>query len=117
MAADDPLIEAMRFLEEASRNGKPLTAYREQDIPLRWVPEKMRRYLYERDEGGRKLLADRYEFLLYRQLRNGVEAGDVFCANSCLLYTSKRLACHLAGVRLLTLFIDHTDGRAPQSDI
>ena len=82
MAAEDPLIEAMRFLEEASRSGKPLTAYREQDIPLQWVPGKMKRYLYERDGRGRKLLADRYEFLLYRQLRNGVEAGDVFCANS-----------------------------------
>jgi len=81
-AADDPLIEAMRFLEEASRNGKALTAYRAQDIPLRWVPEKMKRYLYERDGSSRKLLADRYEFLLYRQLRNGVEAGDIFCANS-----------------------------------
>jgi TnpA family transposase len=81
-AANDPLIEALHFLEEASRNGKALTAYRAQDIPLRWVPETMKRYLYERDGGSRKLLADRYEFLLYRQLRNGVEAGDVFCTNS-----------------------------------
>jgi hypothetical protein len=33
--ADDPLIEAVQFLEEASRNGKPWTAYKEQEIPLR----------------------------------------------------------------------------------
>ncbi|MCI0459139.1 MAG: Tn3 family transposase [Gemmataceae bacterium] len=80
--ADDPLIEAARFLEEASRSGKPLSAYREQDIPMGWVPDKMRRHLYEKDGGRRKLLVDRYEFLLYRQLRNGVEAGDVFCRDS-----------------------------------
>ena len=82
-AADDPLIEAVRFLTDASRSGKPLTAYKEQDIPLRWVPEKMKRYLYEKDESrGKQLLPDRYEFLLYRQLRNGVDAGDIFCRDS-----------------------------------
>ena len=48
-AADDPLIEAVQFLKEASRSGKALGAYKEQDIPLRWVPEKMKRYLYEKD--------------------------------------------------------------------
>jgi TnpA family transposase len=81
-AADDPLIEAAHFLKDASRSGKALTAYKERDIPLRWVPEKMRRYLYETDGGSRKLLADRYEFLLYRQLRSGLEAGDIFCRDS-----------------------------------
>ena len=30
-AADDPLIEAARFLTEASRSGKPLTSYKELD--------------------------------------------------------------------------------------
>ena len=80
--ADDPLIEAAQFLAEASRNGKPLTLYKEQDIPLRWVPERMKRYLYEKDRGRRKLLADRYEILLYRQLRNGLESGDIFCRDS-----------------------------------
>jgi TnpA family transposase len=79
---DDPLIEAMQFLEEACRSGKPLTAYREQDIPLQWVTSKMKRYLYDKDARPHKLLADRYEFLLYRQLRNGVEAGDIFCRDS-----------------------------------
>lgn len=81
-AADDPLIEAVRFLQEASRSGKALGAYKEQDIPLAWVPEKMKRYLYEKDSDRRKLLQDRYECLLYRQLRNGLEAGDVFCRDS-----------------------------------
>lgn len=42
----------------------------------------MKRYLYEKDSDRRKLLQDRYECLLYRQLRNGLEAGDVFCRDS-----------------------------------
>ena len=81
--ADDPLIEAVQFVKETSRSGKAIAACREQDIPVRWVPEKMRRYLYEKDEHNRKrLLADRYEFLLYRHLQHGMEAGDIFCRDS-----------------------------------
>ena len=50
---------------------------------MRWVPEKARRYLYEKDEHNRKrLLPDRYEFLLYRHLHHGMEAGDIFCRDS-----------------------------------
>jgi hypothetical protein len=72
----------VQFLEEAFRSGKVLNSYKEQNIPLRWVPERMKRYLYEKDGNRRKLLADRYEFLLYRQLRNGLEGGDIFCRDS-----------------------------------
>ena len=43
----------------------------------------MKRYLYRQDSQGRKyLLVDRYEFLVYRLLRNGLEAGDIFCRDS-----------------------------------
>jgi hypothetical protein len=50
---------------------------------VRWVPEKMRRYLYEKDGcRGKRLLRDRYEFLLFRQIKHGVDAGDVFCRDS-----------------------------------
>jgi hypothetical protein len=47
-------MEAACFLENACRSGKPLGAYKEQDIPLRWIPEKMKRYLYVRCERNRK---------------------------------------------------------------
>ena len=81
--ADDPLIEAVQFVKEASRSGKSIAAGREEDIPVRWVPEKMKRYLYGRDEHNRKrLLPDRYEFLLYRHLHRGMEAGNIFCRDS-----------------------------------
>jgi len=82
-APDDPLIQAVQFLKEASRNGKALGAYKENALPMQWMPDKMKRYLYGRDESNRKrVLPDRYEFLLYRHLRHGLEAGDVFCRDS-----------------------------------
>jgi TnpA family transposase len=83
MKTDDPLIEVLRFVKEAFIMGKSLATYKENELPLRWIPEKMRRYLYDKDEHNRKqLLTDRYEFLLYRHLRQGVEAGDIFCRDS-----------------------------------
>lgn len=43
----------------------------------------MKGYLYEPDAFGQKqLIRDRYEFLVYRLLRHGLEAGDIFCRNS-----------------------------------
>ena len=82
-AADDPLIEAVRFVKEAFRSGKSLGEYNENALPVRWIREKMRRYLYERGkDNSKRLIPDRYEFLLYRHLRNGVEAGDIFCSDS-----------------------------------
>jgi TnpA family transposase len=82
-AADDPLIEAIQFLMQASREGKALGTYKENVLPVRWIPEKMKRYIYGRDKDNRKqLLPDRYEFLLYKHLRQGMEAGNVFCNDS-----------------------------------
>src|SRR5215471_16571136 len=52
-------------------------------FPLHFIPDTAKRYLYARDANGqRHVLLDRYEFLVYRLLRNGVEAGDVFCRDS-----------------------------------
>ena len=42
-----------------------------------------KRYLYgQNSQGQRQLLPNRYEFLVYRLLRNGLESGDVFCRES-----------------------------------
>ena len=79
---NDPLIEAASFLKKALKSGKSLGAFKGSDIPTRWVPENMKRYLYERDGHKSGLRMDRYEFLFYRQLRNGMEAGDIFCRES-----------------------------------
>ena len=52
------------------QKGKALGTYKENVLPVRWIPEKMKRYIYGRDKDNRKqLLPDRYEFLLYKHLR------------------------------------------------
>ena len=78
-----PLLEAVHFLQDALRKGRPLGHYPPAALPLRFIPDTAKRYLYTQDEHGhRQLLPDRYEFLVYRLLRNGLEAGDVFCRDS-----------------------------------
>ena len=77
------LIEAVQFLKDAFQKGRPLSQYPASALPLRFIPETARRYLYAHETNGqRRLLPDRYEFLVDRLLRNGLEAGDVFCRDS-----------------------------------
>ena len=66
-AADDPLIEATRFVKEAFRSGKSLGEYSEDALLMRWVLGEMKRYLYDggNKDNAERLLPDRYEFLLY----------------------------------------------------
>ncbi|MEM7799358.1 MAG: Tn3 family transposase [Chloroflexota bacterium] len=81
--ANQSLITAAHFLKEALHNSKPLTQFKQHQLPQRFIPVKHRRYLYETDEHGKKrLLVGRYESLIYRQLRNQLESGDVFCRHS-----------------------------------
>jgi TnpA family transposase len=81
--AQAPLLEVLQFLKDAFEKGRPLSQYPAWALPLRFIPETSRRYLYTLGAGGyRQLLVDRYEFLGYRLLRNGLEAGDVFCRDS-----------------------------------
>ena len=77
------LIESVDFLKEAFEKGKSLRQYSLQLFPTRFIPDKTKRYLYRQDTQGQKqLLVNRYEFLVYRLLRNGLEAGDIFCRDS-----------------------------------
>lgn len=81
--AHDPLIETIHFLKAAVRQGKSLGQYPPDTFPIQFVPDNMKRYLYAQDAHGQKrLLPNRYEFLVYRLLRNGLEAGDIFCRDS-----------------------------------
>jgi TnpA family transposase len=83
MSSDMPLLDAIRFIQEALRDKRILRNLTEADFPLAFVPEHIRRYLYKRSWDGKKQLAvDRYEFLVYRMLRHALIAGDIFCRNS-----------------------------------
>ncbi|MEO0012914.1 MAG: hypothetical protein RLZZ535_1303, partial [Cyanobacteriota bacterium] len=77
-----PLMVAINFLKAAFQKGRSLTQYSTARFPTEFIPDSTKRYLYASREDDQKLLRDRYEFLVYRLLRNGLESGDVFCRDS-----------------------------------
>jgi TnpA family transposase len=82
-AGHTALIEAVTFLKNTFQKGRPLSQYPPYAYPLSFIPDTAKRYLYAQGaHGQRHMLPDRYEFLVYRLLRNGLEAGDVFCRDS-----------------------------------
>ena len=81
--AQNALIEAVHFLKTMFQKGKSLGQYPPDMFPTRFIPANTKRYLYGQDSQGRKqFLVDRYEFLVYRLLHNGLLAGDIFCPDS-----------------------------------
>jgi len=80
---ETPLLAAVAFLKMAFAKGQPLSKVAPGAVPTRCIPKRLRRYLYAQvGRGPRRLLADRYEFWVYRLLRHGLEAGDLSCRQS-----------------------------------
>ncbi len=80
---DDDLMDAIEFLKASFDQGKSLNRYRLDKIPQAFIPPSLKPYLHEEDENGQKHLhPDKYEFLVYRLLRNHLEAGDVYVSDS-----------------------------------
>ena len=77
-----PVIEALQFLKDAAQKGRPLSQYNSDNFPMQCVPASAKRYLYASINDGGPLRPDRYEFLIYRLLRNGLDSGDIFCRDS-----------------------------------
>lgn len=82
-ASHAPLRVAVQFLKATFRKGQALGHVPLARVPLHFIPESSKPYLYNQNsQGQRQLLPNRYEFLVYRLLRNGLESGDVFCRES-----------------------------------
>ncbi len=78
-----PLLEAVQFLQAAFAAGRTLSKIATEEFPVRAVPVRQKRHVYTTDaEGYPDLLRDRYEFLIYRQVRKAIESGDLFCRDS-----------------------------------
>jgi len=78
-----PLLEAIQFLRGTFDKDRSLRQVAAAAVPAACIPLRDKRYLYARDEADQnQFLPDRYEFLIYRLLRNGLEAGDLFCRTS-----------------------------------
>ena len=81
-SGNDSLMEAIYFMTQSFRQNKSLGPHAS-DLPHQFLPNNVKRYLYQPDSDGQKTLSvDRYEFFIYRLLRNRLEAGDVFCRES-----------------------------------
>jgi TnpA family transposase len=79
----DAVIEAVDFLKDAFEKGRTLSQSPAHAFPTRFIPDNQRRYIFTQDANGQRVVtADRYEFLVYRLLRQRLEAGDIFCCDS-----------------------------------
>ena len=89
-AKNDPLIKAVAFLKETFRKNKVLKQIKDDEFPKEIISSKFKPYLFDtqldNSSGKRRKLkrvnADRYEILVYRLLRNGLESGDIFFKDS-----------------------------------
>lgn len=78
-----PILEAVQTVQGFLATGRPLTRVAHAALPARFIPVKERCHVYTTEaDGTAELHRDRYEFLLYRQLRKALEAGEVFCPMS-----------------------------------
>ncbi len=84
LVSDEPLLEAILFLQELLRQGKTPRQMNPANFPTGIIAKSLQRYLYTRAEEQKKktLEVDRYEFLVYRELRKALEACDVFVRDS-----------------------------------
>lgn len=78
-----PLQEAIQFVQPIFRKYHALTQYDEADFPTGIISSHLKKYLYAINEQKQKrLLVDRYEFLIYRLIREEIEAGRLFSRHS-----------------------------------
>lgn len=80
-----PLVEAVCFLQDILRRDKSPRQTDSSAFPADVIPKPLQRYLFVKSENDRRkktLDVDRYEFMLYRLLRNALESGDIFVQNS-----------------------------------
>ncbi|AIY72954.1 transposase (plasmid) [Bacillus cereus] len=80
---DDSLIDAITFLKEVFMKRKTLTKYDIEDIPQAFITNSNKSYLYIKDEPhSKRLLIDRYEFLIYYSFWQRLQSGDILCRDS-----------------------------------
>jgi TnpA family transposase len=80
-----PLLAAVVFLQTLLQQGKSPRQTDPTTFPVAVIPKNLHRYLYTiaTADGKEKILEiDRYEFLIYRLLRNALSSGDLFVRDS-----------------------------------
>ena len=86
----EPLMKAVIFLREAFMNKKSLNQFLSSEFPCEFITSKLKKYLYEdkiievngKYIKSKQLNVDKYEFSVYRLLKDKLEAGEVFISSS-----------------------------------
>lgn len=79
-----PLLDAVLFLQELLRQNKSPRQTKPSLFPVDFIPKSLRPYLFPETDSEvaageeNQLDVDRYEFLVYRLLRNALDAGNLF---------------------------------------
>jgi TnpA family transposase len=87
---DDPLLQAVAFLKEAFAKNRSLRDYNLSAFPQAFIPHKFERYIFDskpvqvnrKSKKSKVLNVDKYEFLVYKLLKDGLEAGEIFIRDS-----------------------------------
>ena len=82
LMADAPLLEAIQFMQELLRQGKTPRQLDSTSFPTGIIAKNVQCYLYSKVGKQKHLEVDRYEFLVYRQLRKALESCDIFVQDS-----------------------------------
>lgn len=78
-----PLLDAVHHMQRLGTGDRSFTKAHSKTLPTRWIPVRLKRYLYAQPSTDTaRLLVDRYEALLYLQLRTALEAGELVCPDS-----------------------------------
>jgi len=87
---NDPLLLAVAFLRQVFAKNKSLREYNQTAFPQAFIPHKFERYVFDikpllingKSKNNKVLNADKYEFLVYRLLKDGLDAGEIFIRDS-----------------------------------
>jgi TnpA family transposase len=74
--ANAELLSVLATMTDAFSKGSPLPL---SHLPTSIIPAKLRRYILNSNV---TIIRDRYEFMVYRLLRDRIEAGDIYCNDS-----------------------------------
>lgn len=85
--ANAEMTKAVDFLKQHLSGNQAFRDYDYQDVPLQFFPKRLRKFLtYKVQADGnhsvKKVDGDRYECMVYIQLKNGLEQGGVFIKDS-----------------------------------
>ena len=77
-------LAALTWMKEVFACQQSLARQPLSDVPPRTLPKRLRNFLQAFDQDGKSLglHGERYEFLVYRQLRKRLDAGDIYLDDS-----------------------------------